>query len=122
MRIEFDPDRATAEAFARSPAAKRLPGDIRPFTVAQPNDIDECALRGINKDRKLIADTEPLSTELERLPGEDVNLDRLAQRWNAATAGERNIDARRNDVRQFVAGKCSNQAGRALRRPMGNFQ
>ena len=54
--------------------------------MAQPDDVDECALRGVNADRKFIADGELLPTEVECLAGEDMSIDSLAQSWNPATA------------------------------------
>lgn len=87
--------------------------------MTQPNDIDECALRRVNADRKLVAEGESLSAELKRLAVEDVNIDRFAQGRNAAAARESDVDTRRDDVRQTVAG---DQAERSSRRAMRDLQ
>ncbi len=53
-----------------NPAAKRFPCDLCPFLMSRPNDIDECALRGINADREPIAGTKFIWIDLRRIgPG-----------------------------------------------------
>jgi hypothetical protein len=90
--------------------------------MTQPDNVDECTLRRINADRKLVADGELTSAEIERLASEDMNIDRLAQSWNAAATRECDVYARRDHVRQPVAGKCCDQAERSSRRAMRNLQ
>jgi hypothetical protein len=67
--------------------------------MAQPDDVDECALWRVNADGKFVADGELLPTEIERLASEDMNIDGLAQSWNPAAARECYVDTRRDDVR-----------------------
>jgi hypothetical protein len=82
--------------------------------MTQLDDIDECTLR-VNADRELVADGQLRSAEIERLAGECVNIDRLAQSGHAAAARKRNVDTRRDNVREAVAGKCCDPAERASR-------
>ena len=51
-----------------------------------------------------------------------MNIDRLAQSWNTAAARDCNVDTRRDDVRQPVAGKCSDQTECASWRAMRDLQ
>jgi hypothetical protein len=48
---------------------------------------------------EIASPTASLRARDARLASEDVNIDRLAQSWNPATAGERDVDTRRDDVR-----------------------
>jgi hypothetical protein len=45
------------------------------------------------------ANGEYLATKIERLASEDMNIDTLAQSWNAAATREGNVNTRRDHVR-----------------------
>jgi hypothetical protein len=108
--LSHDKKRCRLRPFTSKPAAKPFPRDIRSFPMPQGDDVDECELRRVNADGKFVSDSELLPTEIERLASEDMNIDRLAQSWNAAAAREGDVDTRRDGVHQSVAGKCSDQA------------
>lgn len=53
----------------------------------------------------LFADGKLLTTQIKRLASADMNIDRLAQSWNATATREWSIDARRDRVCEAVSGK-----------------
>lgn len=53
----------------------------------------------------LFVDGKLLTTHIKRLAIEEMNIDRLTQRWNATATREWSIDARRDRVCEAVPGK-----------------
>jgi len=109
-------------AFSRKPAAERSPRNIRPFAVAQPDNIDQCAFWRVNADRQRIADCKLASAQFERIACEDVNVDRLAQSRYATTTWQCYIQSRWDNVRQSMTCKRCDQTERASGGTVSNFQ
>ncbi len=78
--------------------------------MAEPDHIDQRALGRVEPESQAVSDSDLPAAEAESAFGEDVNVCGRLQRRNTPAAGDSEINAIRDDVRQAVAGKGGDQA------------
>ena len=92
------------------PAAQRLPRDLCPFPMAQPDHIDQRALGRVEAEGQTVPDPDHLPAEAEGVFGEDMNVCGRLQRRDTSPARVGDVNAIRDDVRQAMAGEAGDQA------------